>query len=85
MSNEPDELYTLRNLFWLGSYQSAINEANGLNRLNPSLVIEKEDIVYRCYLAMGQANVIINEIKDTKPTCPPCKFSKSCDFSKNIF
>ena len=66
----------LRNLFWLGSYQAAINEANGLNRLNANLVVEKEDIVYRCYLAMGQANVLMNEIKETKPTCPPCTSDK---------
>ena len=25
-STDPDELYTLRNLFWLGSFQQAINE-----------------------------------------------------------
>ena len=24
---EPDELYTLRNLFWMGNFQLAINEA----------------------------------------------------------
>ena len=70
---EPDELYTLRNLFWLGSYQQAINEANGLNRLSPNLVIEKEEYVYRCYLAMGQSNILVSEIKDSKPSCPPCK------------
>ncbi len=66
-SNEPDELYTLRNYFFLGSYQMAINEANSLNRLNPQLASEKQEYVLRCYLAMGQSHVIFNEVKDSSP------------------
>lgn len=50
--------------------QLAINEANTLNRLNPTLAAEKEEYVYRSYLAMGQANVILNEAK-IKPTSSP--------------
>lgn len=66
--NEPDELYTLRNLFWLGNFQQAINEANTLNRLNATLAAEKEDYVYRCYLALGQPSVLINEVKEKPNT-----------------
>ena len=43
--------------------QLAINESNSLNRINPGLVSEKEEFVYRSYLAMGQANIVLNEIK----------------------
>ena len=31
---EPDELYTLRNLFWIGAFQEAINEASSSSRLS---------------------------------------------------
>jgi coatomer protein complex subunit epsilon len=62
---EPDELYTLRNLFWLGNYQLAINETNNM-RLPANLVTEKEEYVYRSYLALGQYQMILSEIKDTE-------------------
>ena len=46
------------------SLQLAINEANGLNRLPSHLTTEKEEYVYRSYLALGQHHIILNEIKD---------------------
>lgn len=66
--SEPDELYTLRNLFWLGNFQQAINEATGLHRLPASMAVEKEEFVYRSYLALGQYNIILTEIKDNAST-----------------
>eukprot|EP01041_Mallomonas_annulata_P005927 gene5927-11959_t len=65
---EPDELYTLRNLFWLGNFQLAINEASGLHRLPQSLMPEKDEFIYRSYLALGQYNIILGEIKDSPNT-----------------
>ena len=65
---EPDELYTLRNLFWLGSYQLAINEANSLTKLPPHLVTEKQEFIYRSYLALEQYHIILSEIKDSPKT-----------------
>lgn len=65
---EPDELYTLRNLFWIGAFQEAINEASASNRLSSNLIAEKEEFVYRCYLGLGQYHVILSEIKDTLST-----------------
>lgn len=66
--SEPDELYTLRNLFWIGNFQGAINEANGLGRIPPHLVKEKEEFVYRSYLALGQYHIITGEVKDSPNT-----------------
>lgn len=66
--SEPDELYTLRNLFWLGNFQLAINEGGGLNRLPQHLVVERDEFIYRSYLALGQFHVILGEIKDTPNT-----------------
>ena len=49
-STDPDELYTLRNLFWLGSFQQAINEGGRLNRLTDELKVERDEFVYRSYV-----------------------------------
>lgn len=48
--------------------QLAINEANGLNRCPQSLVAEKNEFLYRSYLAMGQYHIILSEIKDVSTT-----------------
>ena len=68
MSSEPDELFTLRTLYWLGSYQAAINEATALSKLPASLVGEKDEFVYRSFLSMGQFSVVLHEIKDKPNT-----------------
>jgi coatomer protein complex subunit epsilon len=62
MSGEPDDLYTLRNLFWLGNFQLAINEANGMKRCPPQMANEKLEYMYRSYIALGQYDLVISEI-----------------------
>ena len=65
---EPDELYTLRNLFWLGNYQLAINEANGIRgSLSVPLENEKKEFLYRSYLALGQYDIVTSEIAADSP------------------
>lgn len=62
---DPDELYTLRNRFWLGNFQMAIAEGNNLNRLSDKLVTERDEFVYRCYIGLGQYKLVISAVKDT--------------------
>jgi len=65
---EPDELYTLRNLFWLGSFQKAISEGGQLNnRLSDELKVERDEFVYRSYLGQGQFAIVISEVEDDAP------------------
>jgi coatomer subunit epsilon len=67
--SEPDELFTLRNSFWLGLYRQAIAEGGGLPRSLPEqLRIERDEYVYRSYIALGQPNVVISEVKESAPT-----------------
>jgi coatomer protein complex subunit epsilon len=66
-STDPDELYTLRNLFWLGSFQQAINEGGRLNRLSDELKIERDEFVYRSYVGQGQYALVISEVDDDAP------------------
>mmetsp|Transcript_22213 Transcript_22213/g.69529 ORF Transcript_22213/g.69529 Transcript_22213/m.69529 type:complete len:304 (-) Transcript_22213:340-1251(-) len=64
---DPDELFTLRNRFWLGNFQMAIAEGNNLNRLSDELKIERDEFVYRSYVGLGQYSLVANEIKDSAP------------------
>jgi hypothetical protein len=43
-----------------------------LNRIPANLVTEKEEFIYRSYLALGQYHIILNEIKEANST-PVCK------------
>jgi coatomer subunit epsilon len=61
---DPDELYTLRNLFWLGLYQQAINEGNSLSRITQALNTEKTELIMRSYVALGQHDMVQAEVTD---------------------
>jgi coatomer protein complex subunit epsilon len=58
---EPDELYTLRAQFWLGHYQLALEEAKSIQRrpMSPALKEERDEVVMRCYLGMGDYAKVI--------------------------
>lgn len=60
--SEPDELFTLRNHFWLGSYQQAIAEGSGLGRLPDNLRMERDEFIYRSYIALGQHSIVLGEV-----------------------
>jgi coatomer subunit epsilon len=65
---EPDELFTMRNLFWLGNFQLAINESNSLHRLPKQLAPARDEFVYRSYVALGQYDIVLDEIKESPNT-----------------
>jgi coatomer subunit epsilon len=60
---EPDELYTLRAQYWLGHYQSAIDEARSVARrpMSPALKLEREEFLARSYLALGQHDKVTSQ------------------------
>lgn len=64
---DPDELYTLRNRFWLGNFQMAIAEGNALTRLSDPLKTERDEFVYRSYVGLGQYGLVIGEIGEESP------------------
>lgn len=65
---ESEELFTVRTYFWIGNYQGAINEANGMTKLKPPVAAEKDEWVYRCYIGLGQYGVVIGEVNDSSAT-----------------
>ena len=92
--SEPDDLYTLRNHYWLGSYQLAIAEGSGLGRLPEALRVERDEFIYRSYLALGQYSIVLGEVYlcDRKKTrsllgdvCRGCRCHCWCVFSLNCY
>jgi len=63
-----DELFEIKNNFYLGNYQAAINTATQLNISDPNLSIERDCYLYRAYIAIGSYNVVLDEVKDSSPT-----------------
>ncbi|PIA47366.1 hypothetical protein AQUCO_01400204v1 [Aquilegia coerulea] len=63
----PDHLFALRNNFYLGAYQAAINNSDVQN-LSEEDLIERDCLVYRSYIALGSYQLVINEIDSSQPT-----------------
>jgi coatomer protein complex subunit epsilon len=52
-----DILFAVKNHFYLGAYNLAINEASDLEGLTEAEQIEKDTYVYRSYIALGSYDV----------------------------
>ncbi|KAK9715012.1 hypothetical protein RND81_06G136800 [Saponaria officinalis] len=63
----PDLLFNLRNSFYLGSYQSAINTSD-IPNLSPEDAVERDPIVFRSHIAHGSHQLVINEIDSSAAT-----------------
>ncbi|KAK4488036.1 hypothetical protein RD792_003777 [Penstemon davidsonii] len=63
----PDPLFGLRNNFYLGAYQAAINNSE-IPNLSPDEVVERDSLVYRSYIALGSYQLVINEIDSSAAT-----------------
>ncbi|XP_038687041.1 coatomer subunit epsilon-1-like isoform X1 [Tripterygium wilfordii] len=63
----PDQLFNLRNNFYLGAYQAAINNSD-LPNLSPEDAVERDCLVYRSYIALGSYQLVINEIDSSAAT-----------------
>ena len=50
-----------------GNYQQAINEASSLNRCPAALKDEKDEFLYRSYLALGQYDIVLSDVKESAP------------------
>jgi hypothetical protein len=64
---DTDPLFELRNLFLIGNYQAAINEGLTLDHLPEAYKVERDVIIYRSYIAKGDYNIVLEEIKDSNP------------------
>ncbi|XP_047307837.1 coatomer subunit epsilon-1 [Impatiens glandulifera] len=67
MASAPDLLFGLRNNFYLGAYQAAINNSDVPN-LSQEDAIERDCLVYRSYIALGSYQLVISEIDSSAAT-----------------
>ncbi|XP_009362163.2 coatomer subunit epsilon-1-like isoform X2 [Pyrus x bretschneideri] len=63
----PDHLFNLRNNFYLGAYQAAINNSD-LPNLSPDDAVERDCLVFRSYIALGSYQLVITEIDASAAT-----------------
>jgi len=69
MADGPDHLFPVRNNFFLGNYQAAVNAVmSGVTVDNDSQAIERDVLLYRSYIAMGNYGLVLAEIADDAPT-----------------
>lgn len=61
----PDALFSVRNNFYLGAYQAAVYAAGETEGLLGGQEEEKDCLVYRAYIALGQANLVLQEVPES--------------------
>eukprot|EP00277_Geminigera_cryophila_P002998 CAMPEP_0179435802 /NCGR_PEP_ID=MMETSP0799-20121207/19855_1 /TAXON_ID=46947 /ORGANISM="Geminigera cryophila, Strain CCMP2564" /LENGTH=297 /DNA_ID=CAMNT_0021215423 /DNA_START=29 /DNA_END=922 /DNA_ORIENTATION=- len=65
-----DDLFSIKNEFYLGNYMGAINEAQSgdLELSSANDERDRDVIIYRSYIALGQFDVVQDEVKEDAQT-----------------
>ncbi|EGT45689.1 hypothetical protein CAEBREN_03347 [Caenorhabditis brenneri] len=78
-----DKLFSIRNYFLLGSYQSCIGEALKFQTKSEEEKQEKDVYLYRAYIAQGQAFIPLKEIPATSKSADLAAVRRYAEFSNN--
>jgi coatomer protein complex subunit epsilon len=64
MTEGVDELFTLRNHYHVGNFQRAVHEGSLLALSDDAVKVQRDVYVFRAYIAMGNAEMVIDEVGD---------------------
>jgi len=62
-----EQLFSLKNYFYLGCYQQAISEALAMTTTSDSVQNECNFYMYRSYIEQGQHRMVLDELSDDAP------------------
>ncbi|RHY45804.1 hypothetical protein DYB30_008984 [Aphanomyces astaci] len=62
--SEPDDLFTLKNQFWVGNYRNAIQEATVLNHVSEATKLDRDIYVHRSHLGLRNYAAVLSAIPD---------------------
>jgi hypothetical protein len=65
--SEPDPLYKIKNDFFAGSFSDVLRECQSVSSTNPLVKEERDFYMYRAYIATGNYQIVVNEVKGNTP------------------
>ena len=60
-----DPLFTIKNSFYLGAYNTVINEAADMDHLSGTDQVDRDCYVYRSYIALGSYDVRLGHLRNS--------------------
>ncbi|GBP21761.1 Coatomer subunit epsilon [Eumeta japonica] len=68
-----DELFDVKNAFYVGNYQQAINEAQSVTPTTPMVALHRDAFLYRAYIAQGNHRIVLQELRNADPLLQPLR------------
>eukprot|EP01080_Neovahlkampfia_damariscottae_P010564 gene10564-3083_t len=62
------ELFSVRNNLYFGNYSNCLSIGSELELKTPELKVERDILLYRANIGLGQYELVLNEIDDSKDT-----------------